>query len=82
MNAFKKSFFEFDSLPANPKPYQVYYIKENNVVSCYVTDSLGVPYPHATKQVILDIINSLDLGSGGTGRPFRETYKDQLLLSR
>lgn len=80
MLAFKKSFFEYESLPAQPKPCTVYYINENGIAQCYVTDTQGVAYPQANTAVIIDVINSLGLGGGG--RPFRETYKDQILLGR
>lgn len=85
MQVFKKSFFESDTLPDNPKPYTMYFIESNGNAEGYVTDRFG----HVKKlgnsemiyEVVVAVLSGMDLG-GGTGRPFRETYKDQLLLNR
>lgn len=81
MNVFKKSFFESDTLPDNPEPYTVYFIEENGKAEIYVTNRFGQAKQVGNTQFVFDVVNAMNI-EGGTGRPFRETYKDQILLNR
>jgi hypothetical protein len=81
VKAFKKSFFEYDSVPANPDPYTVYFIEENGNAEIYVTNRFGHAKKVGNREMIQDVVIAMNI-TGGTGRPFRETYKDQILLNK
>lgn len=70
MNVFKKSFFESDTLPANPEPYTVYFIEENGNAEIYVTNRFSqvkkVGNTEMVKEALVSILEEMGVGAGRT----------------
>lgn len=56
MIAYKISFFDADTLPANPKPFMIYLINENGVANAYATDADCRPKPLSNIELIRQLV--------------------------